>query len=727
MVSSFTGSLDRPIVRSLLLGGLLLLSPLSVEADVGSLFVSSDYDAELARAADLLEAGQRPEAERVLSEVRHRAGQRAWDARVDLLLALDDERRQDFRAAAVRLAATRAASIGLECYRRDRLARDLAASGRAAEALREYRALEGSDEPCATRAATALAFARLLEKNGSPSGAAGVLARAAESTPSSSLVLASERLRLALRLNDSAAGRALSRRLLLEAPLADRSAALPAGVRRALRRQEEALSPAERARRGRALIAAGEAKRGVALLSRQPVSRWPPEERGANLLSLARGQAALGQAAAALATAARIPEEESAVSFEARLLRARLELARLRAKPPLPAALDPRRAALSRRVLALTGPAAPASVRAAARDLAIRLDADGENFESGLEQARRAVAESPGTRAGFEPLWKLAWSRYLAGDCACARSRFDSLAAVYAPADLRRRLSYWKARCLEREGDRAGASALYRALSAGDPPDLYALFARRLVPASPAAPRPLLPDPSVATATFRRVDELLRLRMFPEASAEARLLPASRGRDLRLAESEFVLGRLAPAASAAKRAFPEMGTAEEGSVPDGWRRLYYPIEEGGFLAERAREFRLDPAILRGLVRQESLFEADAKSRAGALGLTQLLPATAKSVARSLLRTRYRRAFLYDPGVNARLGAAYLRRLYDRFGQNPIFALAAYNGGPSRMAGVLKGNPGLEEDELFESHPASESRDYVRRVMLYAESYRELYP
>jgi soluble lytic murein transglycosylase len=298
---------------------------------------------------------------------------------------------------------------------------------------------------------------------------------------------------------------------------------------------------------------------------------------------------------------------------------------------------------------------------------------------------------------------------------------------VYAPVDLRRRLFYWRARCLEREGNRSEAAAIFRALSAGDPPDLYALFARRRVADPRLTLRPALPDPSSATATFRRVDELLRLRLFAEASSEARRLPASRGRELRLAESEFALGRFAAAAAAARRAFPEMGTAEESRVPDGWRRLYYPIEEGGFLAERAREFQLDPSLLRGLVRQESLFEAKARSRAGALGLTQLLPSTARGVARSVLRVRYRRAFLYDPGINARIGAAYLRGLHDRFGENPMWALAAYNGGPGRMEGLFRNNPGLEDDELFESHPAYESRDYVRRVMLFAESYRQLYP
>jgi soluble lytic murein transglycosylase len=110
-----------------------------------------------------------------------------------------------------------------------------------------------------------------------------------------------------------------------------------------------------------------------------------------------------------------------------------------------------------------------------------------------------------------------------------------------------------------------------------------------------------------------------------------------------------------------------------------------------------------------------------------MGLTQLMPATAKSLSRSVLRSRYRRAFLYDPGVNVRLGAAYLRRLIDEFHGSTILALAAYNGGPSRIARIVRENPRLSEDELFESIPLWESRDYVRRVLLYAESYRELYP
>jgi soluble lytic murein transglycosylase-like protein len=223
------------------------------------------------------------------------------------------------------------------------------------------------------------------------------------------------------------------------------------------------------------------------------------------------------------------------------------------------------------------------------------------------------------------------------------------------------------------------------------------------------------------------VDELLRLRMFEEASAEARTLPPSRGRDLRIAQAEFALGRFSAAALSIKRALPEIGTAEEGRVPEEWRRLYYPIEPDGLLAVRAREAAVDPAVLRGLVRQESVFDARARSRAGAVGLMQLMPATAKSLSRSVLKSRYRGAFLYDPGVNAALGAAYLRSLIVQFDGSTVLALAAYNGGPTRIARIARENPRLSEDELFETIPLFETRDYVRRVLLYSESYRELYP
>ena len=692
-------------------------------ADVGLLPVSSDYDAEFARAADLLEAGRLGEAEIVLAEISRKSGQPAWQARAVLALAAADLSRKDFASAIGRLKTADVSAIGLEPYRKILLARAYEGAGRTREEIGQYRAAFHAEVPFALRAEAGRSLAEILEKQKDLREAAVVLARAASlSGPAPGVSLALARLRVALVQKDTATVRAAARELLFaRAPARE----LSAPIERALRDEEARLSPADRGRLARAAVASGDMRRAVRLFGEFPARLWPKEDRGQNFLALARAQAGLGRSAQAVRNAARVPRDGSAADFEARLFRENSAWERLASASP--AAKDADRESSALAYLALTAPSAPAPVRRAARERLVRLSCDRGDFEGALVHARAITRESPEEIAGFEPLWKFAWELYQRSDFAGARRSIEALADVYTNPSRQRRLLYWRARCLEREKAMGEARPLFVSLAAAYPPDLYALFARRRAPGPPPRKPSLLPDPSTATAVFRRTDELLRLRLFAEAAAEARALSGSRGRDLRLAEAEFALGRFPSAVAAARRAFPEMGTAAEARVPDGWRRLFYPIEEKGYLAERASQFGLDVALLRAIVRQESVFDPRARSRAGALGLTQLMPATAKSLFRSVLRARYRRAFLYDPGVNARLGAAYFRRLLDRFGRNTVFALAAYNGGPTRMARVARENAGRDEDEIFESHPASETRDYVNRVMLYAESYRELYP
>lgn len=685
----------------------------------------SDFDAEFARAAENLEAGRRPEAEQALESIRLRSEERAWEARIAFLLAADDLRRKNFAAAVRRLRLAPAAAIGLEPYRLLLLGRTLDAAGQSEAAAREYRAAFDTEESFAARAASGRALAAALEKRGDRKGAGAALARvAAGASRSGAAAVAPERIRIGLAINDAAAVHAASRDLLF-AGVAPETA--PAWERAPLKQELARLTAADRGRLGVILVSAGSVERGVRLLRMDRPAAWPAAERAVNLLGLARGEARLGHDAAAGRAAAAVPRDGSDADFDARLFRIDQSLDAARKKTPKLSPADHSAVSARAALTPLAAAPAPLSVRIGALTRLSRLDCDADRFEDALAKARTVERESPGSVAGFEPLWKLAWDLYMKGDFAGARARMSDLDDLYQDRGRGRRLTYWRARCLEHEGRKEEAGPLYATLAQADPPDVYALFARHRTPAAPTARPELLADPSTATATFRRTDELLRLRMFEEAADEAAALPVSRGRDLRLAEAQFALGRFPAAAAAAYRAFPDLGTAWEGRVPDGWRRLYYPIEEKGFVGARAKEFGVDPALLRGLVRQESIFEPRARSRAGALGLTQLMPATAKSLARSVLRARYRSAFLYDPGVNARLGAAYFRQLLDRFGGKPVFALAAYNGGPTRMARIVRENPGREDDEVFESHPAYETRDYVRRVMLYAESYRELYP
>ncbi|MEP6995970.1 MAG: transglycosylase SLT domain-containing protein, partial [Acidobacteriota bacterium] len=671
----------------------------------------------------------RPEAEQILETIRRKTGRPSWDARVVLLLASDDVRRGHDSEAASRLRDVSAAPIGLDAYRLWMRALSLERLGSPEEAIEAARLAFESPGPFAFRTRAATLLARLLEKRRRLQDASAVLAvAAATASPEEIGEVAFGRIRLGLAAGDAAAVQSAARDLILRAPTLDAVKSTPPSIRKAAREAEGRLTPADAARRGRALILAGDAGRGVALLSRDRPAAWPQEERGPNLLALARGQLALKKDKDAEATAARVDDDGTPAAFEARLFRCDRVMARIRGTGASAVAPDdPRWEPVRRALEGLTEAGVAPQVRRGAQERLLRLDAEAEHFEDALEHARDLVHGVAGSVDGFEPLWRLAWSRYLAADYAGARQRFDALASLYDDVSRSRRLRYWRARSLMAEGRAADARPLLESLAGATPMDVYARFARAQGLHPAAQERRPLPDPSTETAAFARVDELLRLRLFDQASAEARALSPSRGRDLRLAQSDFALGRFLAAAAAIKRAIPEIGTAEEGRVPDGWRRLYYPIEEGGFLAERAKQFDLDAAVLRGLVRQESAFDAKARSRAGAMGLTQLMPATAKSLVKSVLRSRYRRAFLYDPGVNAELGAAYLRRLIDRFGGSPVLALAAYNGGPTRIARVVRESPGRPEDEIFESIPFYETRDYVRRVLLYSESYRELYP
>ena len=321
------------MLRRLLAAGLaaVILMPTSLGADIAIRPVTSDFDAEFARAADLLEKGDRAEGESVLIELQRRAAQRAWDARVAMLLAADDERRKDFASAERRLRAAEAEAIGLEPYRRDRLGRVLENAGRLPEAAGEWRLAFESGEPFARKARVGRELARALEGIGRPREALNALDRAAPLAEGSELVaIELGRIRLGSRLKDARSVSSAARRLLLRSPSTDVARATPAAARAVLRAEERRLSAADRARRGRALVSAGDRKRGLRLLSERPAA-WPLEDRAANQLALARALNATGKAGAAQAAAERVPLG-TPERFHADLFRAELLLERIREK-----------------------------------------------------------------------------------------------------------------------------------------------------------------------------------------------------------------------------------------------------------------------------------------------------------------------------------------------------------------------------------------------------------
>jgi soluble lytic murein transglycosylase len=152
--------------------------------------------------------------------------------------------------------------------------------------------------------------------------------------------------------------------------------------------------------------------------------------------------------------------------------------------------------------------------------------------------------------------------------------------------------------------------------------------------------------------------------------------------------------------------------------------LLYPRPYPDEVAAAARMTNVEPYLLYGVLRQESLFRPDASSSAGALGVAQLTPATARETARRWSLPAPNRDDLLDPTVNITLGAARVAELLERFdGKLPV-ALGAYNAGEAAAARWLPARA-IDSDVWIENIPYNETRAYVRRVLWHSVVFKWL--
>jgi len=142
--------------------------------------------------------------------------------------------------------------------------------------------------------------------------------------------------------------------------------------------------------------------------------------------------------------------------------------------------------------------------------------------------------------------------------------------------------------------------------------------------------------------------------------------------------------------------------------------------------EILKNYELDPFLVLSLMRQESAFNPRIISKANAIGLMQLMPKTAEEVARSLGQEIPTEEQLKNPSNNVRLGIDYLNYLMVSFNQNMVYALAAYNAGPTKIKQWIALRPSLDPLEFIETIPYTETRNYVKKVLRNYAIYLTLY-
>lgn len=147
--------------------------------------------------------------------------------------------------------------------------------------------------------------------------------------------------------------------------------------------------------------------------------------------------------------------------------------------------------------------------------------------------------------------------------------------------------------------------------------------------------------------------------------------------------------------------------------------LRFPMPYRQQVMDNVTKHELDPSIIYGVIRRESLFDPLAKSRVGALGLMQLMPYTARHVAKSLGLKRPKQSEILQVDNNIKLGTTYFRTVLNQFDNNVPLAAAAYNAGPKNVRKWLPEDEALAADLWVETVPFKETRNYIQAVLAYA--------
>ena len=544
----------------------------------------------------------------------------------------------------------------------------------------------------------------LVAREAGAARAAGLLASGDSGAAAAAFAAAGRRLdagRLALARGDSALARSVLYELMARAPESDDAVAAGGLVR--------VLAPrttAERLALARSLRPRGssEARRHVADAVRSG------DSSGTTLLLLGEFEANAGRLAAAAAAYSAAARDSTvrplALSRRARMLLRQGDAAAVAALTAFAQTYP-------------TDTAAPTALY-----LAADARADAGDWTGAAVVFAELLARYPA-----DP--RSSTARFRLGARATERGFADSAAIWYraeveAGGPQRPAARFWLGRLARERGDTAAARAMWRTLAIEDSVGYYGLRARRETDLPPLRFTVLpLPDPPAATAAaLARLDMLVLAGLDTEARTEVRAVLANPPDD--------VEQLLAWSGALAERGFGpaavRLGWQAFARAPGDSRtlRAIWPWPNRGSVEAEAAEFGLDPLLFAALVRQESIFDAEALSPAGARGLAQLLPSTAVLTARGLDVTFYP-DWITLPDLNLHLGAAHFAELLRRYDGRVDAAVAAYNAGGRPVSRWLQAPGAADADRFLEGITYPETRGYVRSVLRNRALYQALYP
>ena len=362
--------------------------------------------------------------------------------------------------------------------------------------------------------------------------------------------------------------------------------------------------------------------------------------------------------------------------------------------------------------------------------LAADLAHDDGDVDRAIDLFRQATRSPSGVEEVGLAHMRLGGVAFSRGEYESARAEFERYRSAYPNGRRYAQAAYWSALASRKLGDDSTAGLRLAEVHRLEPLTYYGGRAAELLGKAPLD-LTLNPAPPTDAATTAEIARAMRsVDLLQETGwAEAAAYKISRLRQ-RFSASRPALYALAEALNQRDFTVTAIEIGWQLFRGNGWDdrllRIIYPFPFRNIIVAEARERGVDPFIAAGLIRQESMFNAQAVSATGAIGLMQVMPATGQALARQLGVHRFDTDMLKHAEYNAHLGMKYLSDQLGSFDGRLPAVLAAYNAGPHRVRSWREFPEFADDEQFAERIPFAETRDYVKVVQNNARIYRALY-
>jgi soluble lytic murein transglycosylase len=367
---------------------------------------------------------------------------------------------------------------------------------------------------------------------------------------------------------------------------------------------------------------------------------------------------------------------------------------------------------------------------------------DQKQYDEAIAKYQHVARQGEPASQRAEGLWRVGWVHYRTGRYREAGESLRALAEQH-DSEFEPQALYWMARAAEQDRQ-PEVQDYYRKLCQRHRFTYYCQLARERMKTSPGDEPPLdvsvvssetsiQGEPTAAVVTradiaqqtaYRRAVELKTLGLDGDAAHEVAVLTErySRVPDALVALSTMLneVGAYHQALRLARARFRDQLERTGGTFAPSLWNVAYPT---GLLPTIKLQGAkgLDPYLIAAIIREESQYDVKAVSRVGAIGLMQVMPATANTVAQRVGLPAVGREDLFDQETNIRIGVRYVEQLLEQFSGNVVYTIASYNAGPLAVGNWIAQYGGQSQDEFVELIPYQETRQYVKRVL---RSYRE---